>query len=974
MTSPRKGFHRHALAAAAALLLSSAAGVHAQVSTSTLRGQITQGQTAAQAGTPVVAVNKDNGNTYRTTTTADGGYVLVGLAPGRYEVRVGSGQQATDVITLQVGETATLDLSLGGAAERITIVGSLNRKDVKDSQLGTNVSRKQIEQLPQNTRNFLSSVDLAPGVAFVQATNGQVNLQSGAQNRDNINVFIDGVSQKNNILRNGASGMDSTRGNPFPQSAIAEYKVLTQNYKAEFEQVSGAAVTAITRSGTNELHGELYADRTGTNWTEKDPFQKAAEAQGVKRPDSTQTQFGGAIGGPIIADRIHYFFAYDGKNIDDSRQVVLQHADALPDAGIVPTLRAKQGNAVDPFRENLFLGKLDAQLADDQHLSFTVKVRDEADRTPEDRTLSLPDNEKNRSNNETRVDLKHEWTLGNLLSEARVGYEDYLWNPHANLAGPLIKYKYSPTSLLSDSQDVIFDGGSPDQQRRQQSGVYVSEELTWSGAKGHVVKGGVKIKDMKYKLSGTARGADIVQAVIDQTTGNPYYDGTNCLGTNLTDSGGVQHTDQCQIDRALAPASANFSNQQYGLYLQDDWSVTKQLDVSIGLRWDYETNMLNNSYVTPADRVAALYAEDVTRWGITPPEGQTYAESLAKGGINIGDYIADGHSRKAYKNAFAPRLGASYDLFGDKASIVFGGWGRSYDRTMANHALDELQKNKQAGGEIWLIRNDFKMPYADQFSIGLRQALGQWNGEIAYSDVRAKNQFVWFGGNRDANGGWATQSPIDPLWGGPNGFGTLILGDFVGETKTSSVFMKLDKPYSRESGWGFNLAYTYSDAKTTNREWTNDIFDWTYGRDTHGWNPSKDVDKHRLVASGNIDGLIPWGIQLGAKLTWASGQPRRITDCSDGWSSCVAVEGKSREFSQFDIALAKELSFPIGKFNLRTDVLNVFNTKNYGGFDDWGGGPGNPQNYLGGDNPNLGKPNAMRGPMRTIRLVLGYNF
>ncbi len=975
MTSPRKGFHRHALAAAAALLLSSA-GVQAQVSTSTLRGQITQGQTAAQAGTPVVAVNKDNGNTYRTTTTADGGYVLVGLAPGRYEVRVGSGQQATDVITLQVGETATLDLSMGGTAERVTIVGSLNRKDVKDSQLGTNVSRKQIEQLPQNTRNFLSSVDLAPGVAYVQAGDtGQVNLQSGAQNRDNVNVFIDGVSQKNNILRNGVSGTESTRGNPFPQSAIAEYKVLTQNYKAEFDQVSGAAITAITKSGTNELHGEFYVDRTGTNWTEKNPFQKEAEAQGVKRPDSTQTQYGGAIGGPIVADKIHFFVAYDGKKIDDSRQVVAQNTNLVPlDKGIVPSLIAQQGGTVQNFTEDLFLGKIDAELGDDQHLTFSAKVRKETDLVAEDYRLSVPGNDKARANDETRVDLKHEWTLGNWLSEARIGYEDYTWNPHSNSTTPFVKYKGSPTGTLNNSQDFLFTGGSPDAQHREQDGTYVSEDLTWTGARGHVVKGGLKVKDIKYNLSGTARSVDMVQVVIDPVTGEPYYDGTNCLGTNLTDTGGVQHTDQCQIDRAIAPVAVNYSNQQYGLYLQDDWSVTKQLDVSIGLRWDYETNMLNNSYVTPADRVAAIYAEDVTRYGITPPEGQTYAESLAKGGINIGDYIANGSSRKAYKNAFAPRLGASYDLFGDKATVVFGGWGRSYDRTMANHALDELQKNKQPNGEIWLIRNDFKMPYADQFSVGLRQAFGQWNGEIVYSDVRAKNQFVWFGGNRDANGGWATQSPIDPLWGGPNGYGTLILGDFVGENKTSSVFMKADKPYSAESGWGLTVAYTYSDAKTTNREWTNDIFDWTYGRDTHGWNPSKDVDKHRVVAALVTDGLLPWGIQFSAKATWASGQPRRIIDCSDGWSSCVAVEGKSREFSQIDIGVAKELSFDIGKFSLRSDVLNLFNTKNYGGFDDWGGGPGNPQNYLGGDNPNLGKPNSMRGPMRTIRLALGYKF
>lgn len=975
MTPSRKGFHRTALAAAAALLMAGSA-VHAQVSTSTLRGQVSSGAAAAQAGTPVVAVNKDNGTTYRTTTAADGSYVLVGLAPGRYEIRVGAGQQASEVVTLQVGETATLDLSLGAAAERVTIIGSLARKDVKESQVGTNVTRRQIESLPQNTRNFLSSVDLAPGVAFVQAANtGQVNLQSGAQNRDNVNVFIDGVSQKNNILRNGASGMDSTRGNPFPQSAVAEYKVLTQNYKAEFEQVSGAAITAITKSGTNEFHGDVYVDRTGTNWTEKNPFQEEAERNGAPRLPSTQIQFGGSVGGPIVEDKVHFFAAYDGKHIDDTRQVVAQNTNLLPAGmGIVPDLLAMAGSTVDKFKEDLFLGKIDAQLSDDQRLSFTAKIRKETDRVPEDSRLSVPGNDKDRSNDETRVDVKHEWTFGNFLNEARVGYEEYTWNPHSASTTPFIKYKGSPTGTLSNSQDVLFAGGSPDAQHREQRGTYVSDELTWTGAKGHVVKGGLKLKDMKYDLSGTARSVDIVQVVIDPVDGTPYYDGTNCLGDNLTDTGGVQHTDQCQIDRAIAPASANFSNQQYGLYLQDDWSVTKQLEVNLGVRWDYETNMLNNDYVTPADRVAALYALDVPRWGITPPAGQTYAESLAKGGIDIGDYIADGHSRKAYKNAFAPRIGASYDVFGDRNTVVYGGWGRSFDRTMANHALDELQKNKTANGEIWLVKNDFKMPYADQFSIGLRQGFGQWNGEITYSDVRAKNQFVWFGGNRDANGGWATQSPIDPLWGGPNGYGTLILGDFVGENKTQSVFVKADKPYSAESGWGLTVAYTYSDAQTTNREWTNDIFDWTYGRDTHGWNPSKDVDKHRVVAALVTDGLLPWGLQFSAKYIWASGLPRRIVDCSDGWNACVAVEGKSREFNQMDLAVGRDFGVGFGKVNVRADVLNVFNTKNYGGFDDWGGGPGNPQNYLGGDNPNLGKPNAMRGAMRTIRLVLGYKF
>jgi hypothetical protein len=969
MSSSSKRFHRHALAAAAAVLLAgSALNALAQVSTATLRGNITQGQAAAQVGTPVLVVNKDSGTTYRTTTAADGSYVLVGLAPGRYEIRVGT--QASEDVTLLVGQTATVDLAVGGDTQRVTIVGSLNRRDVKDSQLGTNVSRRQIEQLPQNTRNFLSSVDLAPGVAYNESANtGQVNLQSGGQDRNNINVYIDGVGQKNNILRNGASGMDSTRGNPFPQSAIAEYKVLTQNYKAEFDQVSGAAITAVTKSGTNELHGEVYVDRTGTNWTEKNPFQEEAERNGVPRPPSTQMQYGGAVGGPIVKDRIHFFVAYDGKQIDSSRQVVAQNTNLLPlDQGIVPELLSRAGATVDKFHQDLFLGKVDAQLNDDQRLTFSAKVRTETDRVPEDTRLSVPGNDKARKNDETRIDLKHEWTLGSLLSEARIGWEEYTFNPKSAATEPFIKYKGSTSGTKDGWQDVLFDGGSPDAQFRQQRGTFFSEELTWTGAKGHVIKGGVKVKDMKYRLSGTSRSVDVVQALIDPVEGFLYYDGVNCTGDLISNTG--DSSNQCQIDRALAPATVNYGNRQFGLYIQDDWAVTKQLEVNVGVRWDYETNMLNNDYVTPVDRVNALYAEDGrTIAGITAPPGQTYAESLALGGINIGDYIADGNSRKAYKQAFAPRVGASYDLFGDRASVIFGGWGRSYDRTMANHALDEKQKNATAGsGEIWLIKNDFKMPFADQYTLGLRQALGTWNGEVAYSRVHAKNQFIWFGGNRDPQGGFGNQSPIDPLWGGPNGYGTLVLGDFVGENKTDSLFVKADKPYSSESGWGLTVAYTYTDAQTNARNWDDDIFNWTYGRDTAGWNTSRLVDKHRVVAALVTDGLLPWGIQVSTKATWASGKPRQITDCRAGWDQCVYVEGKSRDFSQIDLGVGKDWGVGFGKLNTRLDVLNLFNTKNYGGYNDWAGGQDEPLN------PDLGKPNSMRGPMRTLRLVLGYKF
>jgi hypothetical protein len=949
---------RRALLGLSAAAVLAAGTAHAQVSTATIKGQITQGGAAAPAATQIVATNTANGYTYRTTTAADGSYVLPGLAPGSYTIQVGG--QKSEPVTLTIGQTAALDLAVGGAAQagapdgqtrQVVIRGSAQRRDVRTSEVGTSVSRAQIENLPQVNRNFLAFADLAPGVRFdVNQTTGYGTLQSGAQNQDNVNVFIDGVGQKNYILRGGMSGLDASRGNPFPQSAVAEYKVITQNYKAEFDQVSSAAITAITKSGTNEFHGDAFVDRTGANWTAYDPFQQKNRAAGVDRPSYTQAQYGATLGGPIKKDVAHFFLAYEGKHIDQPRQVVAQRQDLLPNAGIVPNLLKMAGASTSKFKEDLLLGKIDAQLDEENRLEFTTRIRRESDLVPEDFKLSVPGNEKDRRNDETRFDLKHEWSHGDLRNEARLGYEMFRWNPHAKQGGPYVKYVVSPSNEAQNVVDVLFTGGSPDAQDRKQSGWSFQDDLTWTGLAGHTIKGGVKMKHVSFDLFGTPRSVDVRREMIDNRTG---------ATTVIT------------LDKALAPVGVSYGDNQYGLYLQDDWRVNSKLELNYGVRWDYETNMLNNGYVTPLDRIAIFDKQD-PRDGAA--SGQTYAQSLAKGGVNIRDYYANGN-RSPFKRAFAPRVGFSYDLNGDQNTVLFGGAGRSYDRTMANQALDELQHNASPGGEIWMIRNNMQQPYTDQFSLGLRQAVGQWNTEIGYINSRSRNQFNWYGGNRDPKGGWGNQSPIDPLWGSVPGFGTLILGDFISQAKTESVYLKGDKPFTKSSGWGLSATYTYSDGQTTNKEWTNDIFNWTYGKTTAGWNPSSNVEKHRLVMAGLSDRLLPWGIMTSAKLTYGSGLPYKMTDCSRGWDKCVYAKGDGGVFRQVDLALAKDVAVGFGQVSLRMDVLNLFNTINYGGYDGWGGGPSTPpQNMLGGDNKNLGVPGSVSGPMRTVKLTARYAF
>jgi hypothetical protein len=973
-------FPIRALAAAAMLAL--ALPATAQLSSATVRGAVTA-QTKGQPGATITATNTATGQITRTTTRADGSYTLVGLAPGSYRLETtatGFAPQTT-TITVLVGQTVDLDVPLASTGttqlNTVTVIGS-SGLDRKTSEVGTNITAKQIEALPQNSRNFLAFADLAPGVRVdTDPATGYVTLRGGAQNRDNVNVFIDGLSQKNYILRGGVAGSDSTQGNNFPQSAIAEYKVLSSNYKAEFDQVSSTAITAVTRSGTNELHGDLYIDRTGTSWRAYSPFELRAKDQGIDRVSGTQYQYGFSLGGPIKQDVAHYFIAYDEKDIDSPRTVLIPAAKLVgvnTSAGLFPSLLGQQGSFHNKFREKLFFGKIDLSISEQQRLELTARLRDEHDPSyPEDINLSAADNVKDRVNKETRLNLKHEWTGATVLNEANVGYEDSRWNPHALAGGPFFKYKVSPTNVLNGGTDLIFTGSSPDAQDRRERAFLIQDDVTYTGWLGHVVKTGVKMKDVRFDLSGTPRSADIVQTVVDSQTGLPYYDAVtgNCTSAAPSPSDSGTDTASCHIDRAQAAATLKYKDKQFGLYIQDDWSVTKQLEFNLGVRWDYETNMLNDDYATPADRVASFGAID-TRAGAVP--GQTYAQSLAKGGININDYISTGSSRKAFKGALQPRIGFSYDLTGDKNMVVFGGVGRAYDRTIANHAIDELRNNLTPNGEVWMIKNDHKMPYTDQFSLGLRKGIDAWNGEVGFSYARGHNQFNWFEGNRDPQGGFGSQSPIDPLWGGPPGFGNLILGDFITQTKTSSVYLKLEKPYTKSSGWGVAATYTYTDGQTTNREWTDDTFNFTYGKPGQdGYHPSVNVERHRLVGTGVIDGLLPWGLQVSGKMTLGSGLPYRIVDCSKGFSNCVAVKGEASTFRQVDLGVAKDIELPLGKFTLRADIINLFNTTNYGSYDSWVGGPGTA-NALGGDNANLGVPGAISGPMRTVKLSMRYAF
>ncbi|MCW7541550.1 TonB-dependent receptor [Aquabacterium sp. A7-Y] len=949
-------FQGRAVAACVAVLCGGTTPVAlAQVSSATLRGVVSaDGKPQAQAG--ITATRLATGQTARTTSRSDGSYVLTGLAPGEYRIEAqASGFPGTSQrVVLQVGQAASLNLQVSTqpvSLQAVTVTGS-RLVENKTSEVGTYVTPRQMERLPQVTRNFLSFAELAPGVSFTTTDDGSTRLQGGAQRATGVNVFIDGVSQKNYVTQGGISGQDSSRGNPFPQSAISEYKVLTQNYKAEYDQLTSAAITAVTKSGTNEFHGDVFVDHSQGSWRASTPAEKEAG----KKVDSKQTQSGLTLGGPIVKDKLHYFMAFERKDNRDPQAVTPGEHATVED--VPPAYRGLLGPVNVPFKQDLLFAKLDWSVDDANQLELSLKYRDERETTNLKGQATEPWST-HKNNDETRVALKHQYSADDWVNEARLSYERSYWNPKAATLGPGLQFTTGWDK--GNAQPVLNVGGGEDFQKKGQKGYALQDDLTftdieWRGR--HIVKTGIKLKSIT------------VDAQEQQPYNPQYFIDVNGNGDPYKVHAGMPLT-------GVGDGSARSRNLQLGLYVQDDWEVNEHLTLNLGLRWDYERSPSYLDYKTPADVVTALTQ--------TP-----YAANLAAGGVNVQDYISDGGQRKPFKKAFQPRLGFSWDFEGDQRSVLYGGYGRAYDRNIFDflqlertkgtyakqeivfgpgewkpeyytpEGLAELLASRSGGArEIVLMHNKLKVPHSDQFSLGFRKALGEWNTDIGVSHVRSKNGFTFLLGNRRDGGRF-----FDPgtVWGAPStyhvpGYGSLILGTSGLETRTTALFLQAQKPYTRLSGWGLTVAYTYAHARE-NRD-----FEQHYSLDYpdlkgYGWKPSSSVSKHKLVAA-LVQDLPWWGLEGSVRLSYASGRPQYYINESRGEGQFFIDQLERGSTRQVDVALGKEFPVREGmKLRLRADVLNLFNARNYARYKTTA--------------EEFGRPDgSLAGPPRTVKVTLG---
>lgn len=977
---------RSLVAAAVASVLGAPTMSWAQTSDATLRG-------TAAANSEITATNVATGAMRRAKAGADGAYTLPGLPPGTYRVSAGPGTET--IVTLSVASTATLDLLPGAAAPvalgEVRVTGA-RLAEVRTSEIGTNVSQHLISTVPQITRNFLEFADTVPGMAFNIDQNGFTTLRAGAQTTGAVNVFIDGIGQKN-YLFGGITGQNASQGNPFPQLGISEYKVITSNYKAEYDQVSSAAVTAETKSGTNEFQGEVVATYSDDSLRSKTP---AEDSSGRKSKSETK-EFGIAFGGPIIEDRLHFYFTYEGKRFD--QPIVVVPGVSGVESFLPPDVAAQFGSSSLPFDEDLFFGKLNWEIGFNDRLELSARVRDET-RLGNFGGATARSAGLNTKNDDTRLTARWQHSADTWLNDLAVTYEDAFFHPVAGDSGNGFAYTWGP----NNNQLIVVTGPADPRatQNKGQKGPGFQDDLTYTGFSAHTLKMGVKYKDIDLKAQ-------------DAGTGNPQFT------VDVTPSGTAPQPYKVFFVVPVPGLNqeAKTTTKQYGVYFQDDWQATDRLTLNLGLRWDYEKTPAYLDYVTPANLVAAINSQD-----INAPAGQTYAQSLALGGIDVNDYISTGNNRDADKNNIQPRLGFSYDIYDDQAHVVFGGAGRSYDRnlyqwtslestkaTLPNFninfdvpghdcgdpsptcvawdpafldggaSLAALVAASNVGGEVFMLNNDLKVPYSDQFSLGMRNRLGDWMTSATVARVVSHKGFVYTLGNRRPDGSfWANGGQP---WGfSPPGFATFIIGNNGIKTRSTQLLLSAEKPYTEESRWSATFAYTFTDAEG-NRD-INETFAFDGATiEEYPFIDSNAVARHRFVATGSIAG--PWGLLFAGKLTLATPTPVNDFACfpfnqpvfhSTG-AKCRPDAAKPDDtigFSSVDLQVTKEFNIgEIANFYVRADVLNVFNHDNFAdtlrafGLDANGG-------RISSDPVRYNKTGNITGVPRTLRLTFGARF
>ncbi|HET7694517.1 MAG TPA: carboxypeptidase regulatory-like domain-containing protein [Vicinamibacterales bacterium] len=288
----------------------------AQQGTTELRGRVLDSQGGVLPGVTVVVRNQATGMFRETVSGTDGAFIASGLTPGTYEVTgelAGFKKLSRRDLQLEVGKTVTIDLTMevGGIEQTVTVSAESPLVDVTSKEIGGNITSETLSQLPSVNGNFIGFIGLLPGIVPSISTEsfGSDSVSVNGQDPRNNNYSVDGGNNNDDVIGQRA-GMQART----PIEAIQEFQVITNQFDAEFGRTSGAIVNAVTKAGTNNVHGSAFGFFQDSSLTEKDYFTRKDANR--RKADTSYQRWGGTVGGPLVQDKMHYFFSLERFAID----------------------------------------------------------------------------------------------------------------------------------------------------------------------------------------------------------------------------------------------------------------------------------------------------------------------------------------------------------------------------------------------------------------------------------------------------------------------------------------------------------------------------------------------------------------------------------------------------------------------------------------------------------------------------------
>lgn len=835
-----------------------ASSAFAQTSTTTgnIVGVITDNTNSALPGVTVTATNQNTGLTRNAVTDSDGSYEIQLLQPGTYRVEAeltGLGSAQRQNVTVALGSTATVRLSINpSVSETITVTAATPVVDVSQAGLTTTVDETQIENLPVLGRDFRDLVALTPGVTSTFGDKVSLNGARGYTTDFN----IDGAEANSDFFGEQRGGTEAQY--TFSQEAIREFQVIRTAYSAEFSRGVSGTLNAITKSGTNDLEGTVFYFQRNDNWASDRSTEGIDEFFNAK----DIAQYGFAVGGPIVRDRMHFFVNTDFS--DSSEPFFVQDIrndtrfTALPvetQQQFVTRLETLLGNSLDEeYRydaeetQKVYLAKIDWNIGNNHHLSFRDNYSDYNNFPSE--SPSARSNQGNEFNKTNSAVLQLESVLTSDLFNQLVvqyGWEDRPITP-LSTAIPATSIQGLTTTYFFGQRDFLPNGT---EEKKWQ----IKEGLTWNLGK-HSFKTGFDVvqANMNNFFVRDRSGDYVFASVADFLANRPR-----------------------QFQQGLGPAGSTGENifdvGLYGVFIHDTWKPTNKLSLDAGVRYDWQS--------------------------MPTPDGNIYEAVNPE---------FDDNFREDTDN-IAPRFGFAYDFRGDGRSVVRGGVGQYYQflpgiiyanpiaqisgifnnitldcRTATCPSYPNIftpeQFNAlpgQAARDIALIGPDLEAQESLRSSLGFEQQLGDVYSlglEGVYTkldkvqrlvNINAEPTGIVFGNLPEYN-------ITNPNRRYPN-FANVRqhVSDAEGEYKAATVsFRRFSRGNSRLS---YFAHYTWSEAidQDSNERSTSTSFSLDPRNPELGEGPADYDITHKVVGSATYE--LPFGILVSGIANWRTGQP-----------------------------------------------------------------------------------------------------